>query len=140
MPEGTSWMVCRSSWQVESKTRTCPPVSEVTKRPGIVAQMPWIGSEGHQRSSAVISGHHGQSSAISGNQRTWIGSEGHQRSSAVVSGHHGQSEAISGNQRQSAHLDWISSFREGCHPLAQQGVIHRDSAANGHQHMIALVT
>jgi len=110
MPEGTSWRVCRSSWQVESKTRTCPPVSEVTKRPGIVAQMPWIGSEGHQRSSAVISGHHGQS------------------------------EAISGNQRQSAHLDWISSFRKGRHPLAQQGVIHRDSAANGHQHMIALVT
>jgi hypothetical protein len=74
MPEGTSWRVCRSSWQVESKTRTCPPVSEVTKRPGIVAQMPWIGSEGHQRSSAVISGHHGQSAAISGHQRTWIGS------------------------------------------------------------------
>ena len=62
------------------------------------------------------------------------------RNRGVVSGNQRSSWPISGNQRQSAHLDWISSFREGRHPLAQQGVIHRDSAANGHQHMIALVT
>ena len=37
-------------------------------------------------------------------------------------------------------LDRISSFREGRNPLAQQGVIHSDSAARGHQHIIAFVT